>query len=49
MKEVVEIMYLTKEGFILNGEKYEKRIGTIPKTPYKEGMEETLRLLMMEN
>ncbi|MFE0503179.1 Rossmann-fold NAD(P)-binding domain-containing protein [Peribacillus butanolivorans] len=49
MKEVVEIMYLTKEGFILNGEKYEKRIGPIPKTPYKEGMEETLRLLMMEN
>ncbi|MDP1418167.1 SDR family oxidoreductase [Peribacillus simplex] len=46
MKEVVEIMYLTKEGFILNGEKYENRIGSIPKTPYKEGMEETLRLLM---
>lgn len=46
MKEVVEIMYLTKEGFILNGEKYEKRIGPIPKTPYKEGMEETLRILM---
>ncbi|MEK4538055.1 hypothetical protein NST21_22365 [Peribacillus sp. FSL K6-1552] len=42
-------MYLTKEGFILNGEKYEKRIGPIPKTPYIEGMEETLRLLMMEN
>ncbi|CAH0268368.1 hypothetical protein SRABI96_03621 [Peribacillus sp. Bi96] len=46
MKEVVEIMYLTKEGFILNGEKYENRIGPIPKTPYKEGLEETLRLLM---
>ncbi|MDQ0882469.1 SDR family NAD(P)-dependent oxidoreductase [Peribacillus sp. V2I11] len=46
MKEVVEIMYLTKEGFILDGEKYENRIGSIPKTPYKEGMEETLRLLM---
>lgn len=46
MKEVVEIMYLTKEGFILDGEKYEKRIGPIPKTPYKEGMEETMRTLM---
>ncbi|KOR80231.1 hypothetical protein AM232_18480 [Bacillus sp. FJAT-21352] len=46
MKEVVEIMYLTKERFILDGEKYEKRIGPIPKTPYKEGMEETMRTLM---
>jgi nucleoside-diphosphate-sugar epimerase len=46
MKEVVEIMYLTKERFILDGEKYENRIGSIPKTSYKEGMEETLRLLM---
>ncbi|MET1180480.1 SDR family NAD(P)-dependent oxidoreductase [Peribacillus simplex] len=46
MKEVVEIMYLTKEGFILDGEKYENRIGPIPKTPYKEGMEETMRTLM---
>ncbi|MGJ3195608.1 hypothetical protein [Peribacillus frigoritolerans] len=39
-------MYLTKEGFILDGEKYEKRIGPIPKTPYTEGMEETMRTLM---
>lgn len=46
MKEVVEIMYLTEEGFILNGEKYENRIGPIPKTPYKEGLAETLQLLM---
>ncbi|WP_077596098.1 SDR family oxidoreductase [Oceanobacillus kimchii] len=46
MREIVEIMYLTKEGFILSGEKYEKRIGTIPKTPFKEGLKETLRVLM---
>ncbi|CDO04753.1 short chain dehydrogenase [Oceanobacillus picturae] len=46
MREVVEIMYLTKEGFVLSGEKYEKRIGAIPKTPFKQGMEETLQLLM---
>ncbi|MFD1337090.1 SDR family oxidoreductase [Oceanobacillus iheyensis] len=46
MREIVEIMYLTKEGFILSGEKYEKRIGTIPKTPFKEGLTETLRVLM---
>ncbi|GLO68107.1 SDR family oxidoreductase [Oceanobacillus kimchii] len=46
MREIVEIMHLTKEGFILSGEKYEKRIGTIPKTPFKEGLKETLRVLM---
>ncbi|MFS0749832.1 SDR family oxidoreductase [Oceanobacillus sp. 1P07AA] len=46
MREIVEIMYLTKEGFILSGEKYEKRIGIIPKTPFKEGLKETLRVLM---
>ncbi|MDX8045339.1 SDR family oxidoreductase [Gracilibacillus sp. S3-1-1] len=46
MREIVEIMYLTKEGFILSGEKYEKRIGPIPKTPFKEGMEQTLQTLM---
>ncbi|GGE32900.1 epimerase [Pullulanibacillus camelliae] len=48
MREVVEIMYLTKEGFILNGDKYEKRIGPIPKTPFKEGLEATLRILMQK-
>ncbi|MGD7008605.1 SDR family oxidoreductase [Metabacillus sp. 84] len=46
MREIVEIMYLTKEGFILSGEKYEKRIGPIPKTAFKKGLEETLAILM---
>ncbi|MFS0560433.1 SDR family oxidoreductase [Terribacillus sp. 179-K 1B1 HS] len=46
MREIVEIMYLTKEGFVLNGEKYEKRIGSIPSTSFREGLEETLRLMM---
>lgn len=46
MKEIVEIMYLTKEGFVLNGEKYEKRIGPIPETPFQKGLEETLQFLM---
>ncbi|GIQ71509.1 NAD-dependent epimerase/dehydratase family protein [Xylanibacillus composti] len=45
MREVVEIMYLTEKGFVLSGEKYEKRIGPIPATPYRQGLEETLRLL----
>lgn len=46
MREVVEIMYLTKEGFVLSGEKYEKRIGPIPATPFRQGIEETLHLYM---
>lgn len=46
MREIVEIMYLTKEGFILSGEKYEKRIGPIPKTSFKKGLEETLTRLI---
>ncbi len=46
MREVVEIMYLTKEGFVLSGEKYEKRIGPIPATPFRKGIEETLHFYM---
>ncbi|RXZ77400.1 NAD-dependent epimerase/dehydratase family protein [Paenibacillaceae bacterium] len=46
MKEVVEIMYLTKEGFVLSGEKYEERIGPIPATPFRQGIEETLHYYM---
>lgn len=46
MREVVEIMYLTEEGFVLSGEKYEQRIGPIPATPFRKGLEETLQLLM---
>ncbi|GED18120.1 SDR family oxidoreductase [Aneurinibacillus migulanus] len=48
MREVVEIMYLTKEGFVLSGEKYERCIGPIPVTPFKTGLKETLRLLMRD-
>ncbi|WP_404456602.1 SDR family oxidoreductase [Oceanobacillus kapialis] len=48
MREIVEIMYLTKEGFVLSGEKYEKRIGALPKTPFKEGLEITLKSLMFK-
>ncbi|QKI82909.1 NAD-dependent epimerase/dehydratase family protein [Kroppenstedtia eburnea] len=46
MREIVEIMYLTEEGFVLSGEKYEKRIGPIPATPFRKGLEETLGNLM---
>lgn len=46
MREVVEIMYLTKEGFVLSGEKYEQRIGPIQATPFRKGLTETLHFLM---
>ena len=42
MKEMVEMMYLNEEPVILSGEKYEKEIGVLPRTSYKEGLQETL-------
>lgn len=42
MKEVAEMMYLTKEPLVLSEEKYSKRIGTIPTMPYEKGIKETL-------
>jgi nucleoside-diphosphate-sugar epimerase len=46
MREVVEIMYITKEGFVLSKEKYRQRIGPLPTTPFRKGLEETLQFLM---
>lgn len=43
MKELVEMMYLTEKPVILSGEKYERKIGALPRTPYREGMKETLK------
>jgi nucleoside-diphosphate-sugar epimerase len=45
MREVVEMLYLTEEPVVLSGEKYEKQIGPIPKTPYKEGLQQTLEVI----
>ncbi|QDP99374.1 SDR family NAD(P)-dependent oxidoreductase [Lysinibacillus fusiformis] len=42
MKEMKEMMYLTEQPVILSGEKYEKAIGTLPQTSYKEGLQETM-------
>jgi nucleoside-diphosphate-sugar epimerase len=42
MKEVVEMFYLYEEPVILNGEKYEKWIGPVPRTPYSEGLKQTI-------
>ncbi|WP_332238724.1 SDR family NAD(P)-dependent oxidoreductase [Sporolactobacillus sp. KGMB 08714] len=49
MREVTEIMYLTKEGFILSGEKYRKRVGPIVRTPFRQGLAQTLRAYKAED
>lgn len=42
MREMVDMQYLNKDPVILDGSKYEKHIGLVPKTPYSEGLKETL-------
>jgi nucleoside-diphosphate-sugar epimerase len=45
MREVVEMMYLNETPVILDGSKYEKEIGPLPKTPYQVGVVENLKEL----
>ncbi|MDP4164389.1 MAG: short chain dehydrogenase, partial [Bacillota bacterium] len=45
MREVVEMFYLNEEPVILSGVKYERMIGTLPKTPYKQGLHETIEYM----
>lgn len=42
MQEVVEMMYLTENPVVLNGKKLEEAIKTVPKTPYKQGIKQTI-------
>ncbi|MFB6469490.1 NAD-dependent epimerase/dehydratase family protein [Cytobacillus sp. Hz8] len=42
MREYVEMMYLNETPVILDGIKFETRIGQISKTPYELGIKETL-------
>lgn len=42
MKEVVEMFYLMEEPVVLDGSKYKKEIGPLPRTPYKEGLKQTV-------
>jgi nucleoside-diphosphate-sugar epimerase len=46
MREVVEMLYLTEEPFVLSGEKYERLIGPISWTPHEQAIAETIRNLM---
>ncbi|PLS15964.1 short chain dehydrogenase [Bacillus sp. M6-12] len=42
MREYLEMYYLTEEPVVLNGSKYEREIGLIPRTSYEEGIRKTL-------
>ncbi|MCM3090545.1 MULTISPECIES: SDR family NAD(P)-dependent oxidoreductase [unclassified Cytobacillus] len=48
MKEYTELMYLNQTPVILDGSKYEARIGSLPKTPYETGIKMTLDHLLNE-
>ncbi len=45
MREAVEMYYLNEEPVVLDGEKYETTIGPLPRTPYKEGLRQTIRFM----
>lgn len=42
MKEVLEMLYLTEEPFVLSGEKYERHFGPIAWTPHEQAIAETI-------
>ncbi|WP_163099668.1 NAD-dependent epimerase/dehydratase family protein [Peribacillus alkalitolerans] len=48
MKEVVEMLYLTEEPVLLDSSKYENEIGLLPRTPYQEGILNTIRTLQQQ-
>lgn len=47
MREVVEMFYLNEEPVVLSGEKYEKLMGPVPCTSYKEGLRQTIEYMKM--
>lgn len=42
MREFLELSYLYEKPFQLDGGKYEREIGPLPRTPYKEGLRQTI-------
>ncbi|MNC22904.1 NAD dependent epimerase/dehydratase family protein [compost metagenome] len=46
MKEIVEMLYLTKEPLVLSGDKYKQLAGKIPATPFEQGIRDTVRSIM---
>ncbi|MDM5191049.1 SDR family NAD(P)-dependent oxidoreductase [Bacillus sp. DX4.1] len=49
MREFVEMLYLTEEPVVLSGEKYERYIGKVPRTPYRNGLKETILFMEGKN
>lgn len=45
MREAVEMYDLNEKPVILSGEKYEKLIGPIPRTPYNDGLRHTIEYM----
>lgn len=45
MKEVVEMLYLTEEPLTLSRDKYERHIGPVVATPFREGITATIKAL----
>lgn len=43
IKEVKEMLYLKRHKLILDGSLYTKKFGTLPATPYNEGISKTLK------
>ena len=39
------MFYLYEEPVVLSGNKYEENIGPLPKTPYEEGLRQTLEFM----
>ena len=42
VKELVEMLYLKREKFILDGQKFIDDIGTLPATDYSDGIKNTV-------
>lgn len=45
MREVVEMFYLNEDPVVLDGTKYEREIGPLPRTPYQEGIKQTMEFM----
>ncbi|MCA1319124.1 SDR family NAD(P)-dependent oxidoreductase [Bacillus tianshenii] len=45
MREGLEMQYIANEATILSGSKYENEIGPLPRTPYEEGLRETIQYM----
>ncbi|MEC1722163.1 SDR family NAD(P)-dependent oxidoreductase [Schinkia azotoformans] len=46
MREVVEMFYLTEDPVVLDGGKLERAIKSIPKTPYQDGVKQTIDYML---